>query len=184
MKKVPLIKLYFIFLKIGAILLGGGYVILPIITEELSKKHNLISEDEIIDYFAISQSLPGIVAANISMFTGYKIRGKFGAITAMLGIITIPFITIVLLASILNVLSENIYFKGAMSGVEIAVIALIFLAVKEIWQKSETDLFFYIVFFLSLCCLMIFKFSPIQTIILAAITGIVYKKISDKGELK
>ncbi len=83
---MSLFKLFLIFVKIGAILLGGGYVILPIMTSEFVEKKNLITHDDMIDYFALSQSLPGIIAANISMFIGYKLRGKWGAITAMIGI--------------------------------------------------------------------------------------------------
>ena len=104
MQKVSLLKLYFIFVKIGAILLGGGYVILPIMLSEFSEKRNLVSKEEIIDYFALSQSLPGIIAANISMFVGYKIAGKIGSILGMLGIITVPFLIIIILASILGAL--------------------------------------------------------------------------------
>ena len=181
MKRISLLKLYLIFLKIGAILLGGGYVILPIITDELSKKHKLLSEDEIVNYFALSQSLPGIVAANISMFTGYKIRGKFGAVVSMLGIITVPFITIILLATVLNAFSDNVYLKGALSGVEVAVIALLILTVKELWQKSKIDLFFCLIFTLSLCGLVFLKLSPIQTIIIFTIFGVIYKKFTKGG---
>ena len=83
MKKISLTKLFIIFVKIGAILLGGGYVILPILINEFVEKRKLISHDDLIDYFALSQSLPGIIAANISMFIGYKLRGIIGLLIAM-----------------------------------------------------------------------------------------------------
>ena len=75
---MSLFKLFLIFVKIGAILLGGGYVILPIMTSEFVDKRNLVSHDDLINYFALAQSLPGIIAANISMFIGYKLKGKWG----------------------------------------------------------------------------------------------------------
>ena len=177
MKKISLLKLYIIFVKIGAILLGGGYVILPIITSELCKKRKLLKEEDIINYFALSQSLPGIIAANISMFAGYKLRGKLGAIAAMLGIITVPFIFIVLLASALDKFTDNIYIQGLFWGVGVAVIALIILTVREIWQKSKRDLFFHIIFLFSLIALLIFKLSPVATILIFSGLGIVYKRI-------
>ena len=71
MKKISLIKLFLIFVKIGAILLGGGYVILPILRNEFIERRSLINDDDLMDYFALSQTLPGIIAANISMFIGY-----------------------------------------------------------------------------------------------------------------
>ena len=104
---MSLFKLFLIFVKIGAILLGGGYVILPILQNEFVEKRNLISQDELVDYFALSQTLPGIVAANISMFIGYKLKGKWGALAGMLGIISVPFIIIILLASVLSFFTEN-----------------------------------------------------------------------------
>lgn len=184
MNKISLLKLYFIFLKVGAILLGGGYVILPILINELVEKRKLIDQDELLDYFAISQSLPGIIAANISMFAGYKLRGKTGALIAMFGIITAPFLSIVLLASMLSLFTENSFVQGAFWGVGIAVIALILLTVREVWQKSNRNLFFYLIFILSLISLLVFKFSPIQTILLFSVIGVLYKRFSTPKEAR
>lgn len=184
MKQISLLKLYLIFLKIGAILLGGGYVILPIITNELSKKEKLIPEEDLIDYFALSQSLPGVIAANISMFCGYKLRGKSGAIAAMLGVISVPILCIICLASTLSVLTENIYIKSIFWGVGIAVIALITLTIREMWQKSERDLFFYIILTISLVLLFYFRFSPVQTILTVSVIGVLIQSINKRGKLK
>ena len=184
MQKISLLKLSLIFVKVGAILLGGGYVILPILINELVEKRKLIDQDELLDYFAISQSLPGIIAANISMFAGYKLRGKTGALIAMFGIITAPFLSIVLLASILSLITENSFVQGAFWGVGIAVIALILLTVREVWQKSNRNLFFYLIFALSLISLLVFKFSPIQTILLFSVIGVLYKRFSTPKEAR
>ena len=176
--KLSLLKLYLIFVKIGAILLGGGYVILPILIDEICSKRKLISESDLTDYFAISQSLPGIVAANISMFTGYKLCGKLGAISAMLGIITIPFIIIIILASVFSMLVNNQYINGFFWGIGIAVIILIVLTIREMWQKSVRDNFFYLIFFMSLVALIYFKLSPVNVIIIFCIIGVILKTIT------
>lgn len=173
---MSLFKLFLIFVKIGAILLGGGYVILPIMTNEFVEKRNLVTHDDMIDYFALSQSLPGIIAANISMFIGYKLRGKWGAIAAMFGVTFVPFWSIVLLASILGSLVNNRFVQGALWGVGVAVIALIMLTVREMWQKSNKNAFFYTIFTLALLTLIIFKPSPIQVIIVFTLIGIGYKR--------
>lgn len=183
-QKVSLLKLFLIFVKIGAILLGGGYVILPIVTSEFVDKRNLISHDDLIDYFALSQSLPGIIAANISMFIGYKLRGKTGAVIAMLGVITVPFLCIILLASILGTLTENPYVHGALWGVGISVIALIMLTVREMWQKSVRDNYFYVIFSISLLTLLIFKLSPIKTIVIFTVLGVLFKRLTFKEEVQ
>ena len=180
MKQMSLINLFLIFAKIGAILLGGGYVILPIIKNEFTEKRNLISEEEVLDYFALAQSLPGIIAANISMFIGYKLRGKFGALIAMLGIISIPFLCIICLATILNTLINNQIVQSIFWGVGISVIALILLTIREIWQNSKRDLFFYFIFISALFLLLIINLSPIQVIVIVTIIGIVYKSLVEK----
>lgn len=172
---MSLFKLFLIFVKIGAILLGGGYVILPIMTSEFVEKRNLVTHDDMIDYFALSQSLPGIIAANISMFIGYKLRGKWGAIAAMIGVTFVPFWCIVLLASVLGSLVNNSYVQGTLWGVGVAVIALIMLTVREMWQKSNKNLYFYTVFVLTLGALLVFKLSPIQAILIFTTIGVIYK---------
>ena len=174
---MSLVKIFLIFAKIGAILLGGGYVILPILQNEFSEKRKWLNSDEIINYYAISQSLPGIVAANISMFVGYKLKGKRGALAAIFGIIFVPFWTIVLLASILGSLINNNYIQSALWGIEIAVITLIFLTVREMWQKSKRGCFFYAIFLMALTTLLIFKLSPISTIVIYTFVGIIIKSI-------
>ena len=184
MNKISLLKLYLIFFKVGAILLGGGYVILPILISELVEKRKLIEQDELVDYFAISQSLPGIIAANISMFAGYKLRGKIGALTAMFGVISAPFLAIILLASVLSLITENPFVQGAFWGVGIAVIALILLTVREVWQKSKRDWFFYFIFTLSLVALVVFRLSPIQTILLFSVIGVLYKRFTTPKEVR
>lgn len=182
---MSLFKLFLIYVKIGAILLGGGYVILPIMTSEFVDKRNLISHDDLIDYFALAQSLPGIIAANISMFIGYKLKGKWGALVAMIGVTFIPFWSIVLLASILGALTQNSYVLGALWGVGISVIALIMLTVREMWGKSTRNAFFYTIFIMTLISLLVFKITPIQSIVLFTLIGVGFKKLTlKKGELK
>lgn len=173
---MSLVKLFLIFTKIGAILLGGGYVILPILTSEFCDKRKLITNEELLDYFALSQSLPGIIAANISMFIGYKLKGKFGAIAAIAGVTFVPFWTIVFLASVLGKLVNNSFVQSALWGVGIAVIALIMLTVREIWQKSEKTKFFYFIFCSALISMLIFKLSPVETIVIFSIAGVIIKR--------
>lgn len=184
MQKISLLKLFLIFVKVGAILLGGGYVILPILMNEFVEKQKLIKQDELVDYFALSQSLPGIIAANISMFVGYKLRGKLGSVIAMFGIVFVPFWIIVLLASILNSLTSNTYIQGVLWGVGIAVVALILLTVREMWQKSRRDFFFYFIFVSSLISLLFFDFSPIKSILAFTVLGLIYKRLVTPKEAR
>ena len=97
-----LYNIYKTFFKIGMLLLGGGYVILPLLQSELVEKRSWITGDEVAEYYALSQSIPGLIAANISIFTGYKLQGISGALAAIGGVITPAFLAIVVLARVLE----------------------------------------------------------------------------------
>ena len=83
------IDLFAAFAKIGSFTFGGGYAMLPMIKKEIVEKHGWVTDQEILDYFAISQVTPGVIAVNTATFVGYKIGGLVGAIAATLGVIPI-----------------------------------------------------------------------------------------------
>ena len=105
------------FFKVGTLLLGGGYVILPLLTSELVEKKNWITSDELCEFYAIGASLPGIIAANTAMFTGRKLLGTKGAVAATVGMVLPAFLAIVLLATILSEIinlptTQHIFWGG------------------------------------------------------------------------
>lgn len=177
MQNLSLLSLYLIFVKIGAILIGGGYVILPILKNELVEKRQLIEERELIDFYTLSQSLPGIVAANISTFIGYKFKGKTGAILSLLGIITVPFFIILLLYLLWNFFSENAQVKNVLWGINVAVLVLIFLSCKEIYGTAKKNILFYLIFILGIISLLVFNLSPINFILIFVSFGLILKFI-------
>lgn len=182
---IRLWEIYKVFVKIGIILIGGGYVILPILKDEIIKSRNWITEDELVDYYAISQSLPGLIAANISIFIGYKLRGKLGAIMATLGMITAPFLCIIAIASIVSKISQMPTIKSILWGVGFGVIILIISSVKEMWGKSITDKFSFGMFCLFLIAILKWNIAPAPIIISAMIIGIAYQFVKLKiGENK
>ena len=180
-------NIYKTFFKVGTLLLGGGYVILPLLQSELIEKRNWIDNEELCEFYALSQSIPGLIAANVSIFVGYKFKRTYGALAAISGMVTPAFLCIVLLARILEEIIKYKFVQGIFWGVAIGVLLLIYLAVKEIWNKSVTDKYtlsiFFIVFILSAC----FKVSPAILIILSIIAGIIlqiYKNIQETKNLK
>ncbi len=98
-----LLDLYLTFAKIGVFTFGGGYAMLPLLEREVCDKKNWASQEEILDYYAIGQSTPGIIAINTSTFLGYKMAGKIGGIVASFGFITPSIIIIVLIANFLKI---------------------------------------------------------------------------------
>lgn len=175
MKQPNYLELYLIFLKIGALLLGGGYVIVPILQEELSAKRNLVTKEEILDFYAISQSLSGIIAVNTCIFVGYKLKGKLGAIIALLGLLTSPFLSIIILSKILFFMQNISILEHAFWGINIAIIILIFFSAKELLPCSIIDKFTFMIFL----CVFFFTISglsPIYSVILAMLASITYQK--------
>ena len=148
------------FFKVGTILLGGGYVILPLLSSELVDKKHWITTEELSEYYAISSSLPGIIAANTAIFTGRKLAGSKGAIAAIVGVTLPAFIAIILLAS---VLSEIAHFKSVeyiFWGIGIGVITLLALAVKEMWSTCITNRYSAILFGICLLIALLTNVSP------------------------
>lgn len=182
-KKVSLWQLFCACVKIGLILLGGGYVILPVMQSELVEKRGWITEDELVEFYALSQSLPGIIAINTSIFVGYKIRGKWGALTAIVGLVFTAFWMIVALASVLAKLTTNSYIQGLLWGVEIAVIVLIIMSIREMWGKAMNSKFSYLVYLFALSLMLFAKLSPAVTIVTTVVIGLLYKTfVYKRGE--
>ena len=172
------------FFKVGTLLLGGGYVILPLLTSEIVEKKHWITSDELCEFYALGASLPGIIAANTAIFTGRKLLGRKGAIAATIGIVLPSFLAIVLLASILSEIVDKPSVQHIFWGVGIGVITLLFLAVKEMWTKCVVDKFSICVY--CICLVLAFtRVIPLSLIvILALVSGIIFQRIEDKKSLK
>lgn len=172
------------FFKVGTLLLGGGYVILPLLTSEIVEKKHWITSDELCEFYALGASLPGIIAANTAIFIGRKLLGRKGAIAATIGVVLPSFLAIVLLASILSEIVDKPSVQHIFWGVGIGVITLLFLAVKEMWTKCVVDKFSICVY--SVCLILAFtRVIPLSLIvILALISGIIFQRIEDKKNLK
>lgn len=168
------------FFKVGTLLLGGGYVILPLLTSELVDKKHWITSGELCEFYALGASLPGIIAANTAIFTGRKLLGRKGAIAATIGIVMPAFLAIVLLASILSEIVNKPTVQHIFWGVGIGVIVLLFLAVKEMWKKCVVDKFSVVVY--AICLILAFlRLIPLSLIvILALISGIIFQRFEDK----
>ena len=175
-------NIYKTFFKVGTLLLGGGYVILPLLQSELVENKKWSTDEELCEYYALGQSVPGIIAANMSIFVGYKLLGQRGAVAAAAGIVTPAFLAIVLIAKVLEELIKYDFVKSIFWGVGIGVILLVFLAVKEMWKKSVVDKFALAVAISAFVLSALLKVSPVLIIISSALAGILYKECKRKED--
>lgn len=169
-------NLYYIFkhfFKIGALLLGGGYVILPLLKAEIADKFDEITEDDICEYYAIAQCMPGIIAINTAGLAGYKLRGIKGAVCAVTALILPAFTAIILLANLLLNVAELTIVQKIFGGIGVGVLALVFQAINEMREKSITDRYSLIIFLCAFTGLLILKISPAFVIIAGLIFGII-----------
>lgn len=167
-----LLELYITFFKIGAFTFGGGYAMLPLLQRELVDKKGWISEDEMLDYYAIGQTTPGIIAVNTSTFCGYKKGGNVGGIVASLGFISPSIIIIVIIANFLEAFSHLSIINHAFAGVRIAVSALVLNTVINMVKKTCDKKYKYLIFFLTFIGIGVFSISPILIVISVGILGI------------
>lgn len=124
--------LFWIFAKIGAFTLGGGYAMLPLIEREIVDNKKWIDRPEFLDLVAIAQSAPGILAVNMAIFVGYKIKGTWGSVAATLGAVLPSFVIILLIALCFREYKDNPVVARVFKGIRPAVVALIAVPVVNI----------------------------------------------------
>ena len=138
-KLIRYVQLFTAFFKIGLFTFGGGMSMLPMLQRELVESKQWLTEEEILNYFAIGQCTPGIIAVNVATFCGYKRAGLSGAIVSTIGIVCPSWIVITLIAGSISRFSDIEWIQRAMKGVYVAVAALLARAVFTFGKKIITD---------------------------------------------
>lgn len=176
--------LYILFFRMGAVTFGGGYAMLPILRREIIQNRNWMDEETIMDYYALSQGLPGIIAVNVSVFIGYRRRGVPGAVAAALGMVSPCIIIITIIAAFLSNFQQNPYVQHALAGISVCVAALILDAVISLWKKGVKDVFGIILCLAMLALSLFTNISPILLVVSCALLGVAAKLRSGKKEEK
>ncbi len=167
-------KLFILYVKIGAMMIGGGYSMLPLLIRELVEKTHLITEDELTDYMAVAQCTPGVIAINTATFVGYKVRRVIGAIVASLGVILVPMILIIIIAAVLQNFASYPIVQHVFAGIRIAVCALITAAVYKLFKKTVINLTSFILFLLAFLFVAVGGVSPVFVVLGAGIVGLAW----------
>lgn len=175
-------ELFITFAKIGVMTFGGGMAMLPILEREIVQSKQWATEEELVDYYAIGQCTPGIIAVNTATFIGQKKRGALGGIVATLGVVFPSLVIITVLAGLITNFSHLAWVQNAFAGIQVCVCVLIFNAVAKLLQKSVVDKRTAVIFVLVMAGSMLLSVSPVWFVLIAALSGIVLKNLEGRGE--
>ena len=171
------LEAFSIFFKIGAFTIGGGYAMVPLIENEIVTKRKWISKDDFIDLLAISQSAPGILAVNISIFIGYRLRGIRGSITTALGTVLPSFLIILAIALFFHNFKDNTTVEHIFKGIRPAVVALIAAPTFSMAKSAKINRYNIWIPVVSALLIWLLGFSPIWIIIAAGIGGYLFGRL-------
>ncbi len=137
--RVSLVGLFALFARVSAITIGGGYVMFPMLKSELVDSKGWITDEELVDYYALGQSIPGIIAINSATLIGYRKRGILGAVAAAAGMAAPSLVVILLISAFFVQWLDNPWVQKAFAGIRAAVVAMIVMAVWNVGKKSVTS---------------------------------------------
>ena len=169
-------ELFIAFAKIGVMTFGGGMAMLPMLQRELIDNRHWTTEEEIMDYFAIGQCTPGIIAVNTATFVGQKRRSDLGGIVATLGVVFPSLVIIIILAHAITSVSHLVWVKNAFAGIRACVAVQIINAVVKLGRKSVVDKRTLAIFVLVFGAGVITSISPVWFVVLAAAAGVLLKQ--------
>lgn len=172
-KKTTLWELFISFAKIGVMTFGGGMSMLPMLQRECVESRKWATEEEMLDYFAIGQCTPGIIAVNTATIIGNKQRGLIGSLVSTVGIIFPSIFIITVLASIILKYNDNSYVQKAFEGIRVAVCALILRSIITLAKKADKNMLYLLVTVGAFAALFFYKLSPIAAVLATVVIGVI-----------
>lgn len=176
-----LMTLFLTFLKIGAFTFGGGYAMIPLITEETVYKRHWIEESDILDVVAIAESTPGPIAVNSASFVGYKVAGFKGAAVATFGVVIPSFVIIFAIAAILSKFESLKPVQYAFMGIRAGVLALIIKALISMYMQCDKSAMAYVLMACAFAASVFFNINALVIIICCALCGLASVLIAERS---
>ena len=170
-----MLDLFLTFARIGVVTFGGGYAMLPILQREIVENKKWGTDEELADYYAISQCTPGVIAVNVATFIGRKQRGVVGGVVATLGVVFPSLVIIALLAGVIQAYSELQWVKHAFAGVRVCVCVLIFNSVLKLFRKAVFDRWTLGIYLAVLAGAVFLNLSPVVFVVLAGLAGVLLR---------
>lgn len=175
-----LLDMFLTFAKVGVMTFGGGYAMLPILQREIVDNKGWATEEELIDYFAIGQCTPGVIAVNTATFIGQKNKGLAGGIFATLGVVFPSLLIISALAGVIEAFSHIDWVQNAFGGIRVCVCVLILNAVVKLMKKAVVDKATLIIFLAVMLSSGLTDLSPVIFVLLAGVAGVLLKNWGGK----
>ena len=172
-----LLELIISFARVGVLTFGGGYAMLPMLRREIVDRRAWATEEELLDWFAVSQCTPGVIAVNVATFVGCKRKGVIGGAAATLGVVLPSFAIILILAAFIQNFSENVYVASAFSGIRVCVCVLILNTVVKLLKKAVKDWPSAAILILVFAASAFFQLPPVPFVIFAAVAGIIIQSL-------
>lgn len=176
---VSLWNIFLVFAKIGSFTIGGGYAMIPLIRDELVKR-GWLSEEELPDIVALAQSAPGVLAVNMSIFAGYKMRGLKGSIAATLGSALPSFLIILLIAMLFTGYQDNPVVIRIFKGIRPVVVSLIAVPMINMARKGNKTWWAWLISFVVLFLVAFMNFSPIYILLVLIVLALSFTLIKER----
>ena len=172
------LKLFWAFVKVGGLTFGGGYAMLPILQRDIVEHYGWATDEEVMDYYAMAQCLPGIIMVNTSTFIGRHRKGTLGGLVAGFASALPSLVIITVIAMCLNAFAEYAVVKNAFAGIRVCVVVLIINAVVKLWKSAIVDWLSFLFIFAPVCALSLFtRVSPVILVVAAAVLGVAFSQI-------
>lgn len=167
-------EMFIAFFKIGAFTFGGGYAMIPLIEEEVVNRKKWLTKEEFVNILVVSQSFPGALAVNCSIFLGYKISGFIGALMALLAVVLPSFLIIIIIASFFMQFRNNYYVNAAFKGITAAVPMLVLIGAISLGKGLERNIRTLMTIIVALIALEVINVHPVIVILASALYGIIF----------
>ena len=165
-------QLFVTFAIVGVTTFGGGYAMLPALQREVVDKRKWASDEEVMDWYAIGQCTPGVIAVNTATFVGQK--------QATLGVVFPSLVIITIIAAFIQNFAHLAAVQKAFAGIRVCVCVLILNAVVKLWKKSVVDWKTLVIFAAVFAGSVFLSVSPVVYVVIAALAGIVVKELEAK----
>ena len=167
-------KMFLVFLRIGGFTFGGGYAMLPMLQREMVDKYHWTTEEELINYYAVGQCTPGIIALNVATFVGYRRKGFLGALMCSIGVVLPSVVIITIIAALVTGFADNVWMQHALAGIRVVVCVLVLNTVIKMTKTGVKDALCAIIFCAALALMVVFSPSPVIVVAVAGVIGALF----------